>query len=364
MCRRAPVAGRARPPPRPRPTRRGRRCAVAALPGLDGAAAGGALVGHEDVGFGRLKDYRLFGDGDAVLFRQDQRQREEHARGQCAVGVGDDGAGAKGAADRVDAAVHGGDCALEVAVGKGRAARGHALALADLREHRLGERELDLDLGQIIQPRQHLPVRDARADIVIGQPNDAGEGRGDGAILQPAAGALHLRLRLGQPGGGIFEGGLRDRVGAAERADPVERLALFGEHRLGLGQIGALDAVIEPRQHRARLDRRAGRDRQLHEAAVHLGDDVDGFGRAGGAHGLDGAAQGAGFGARKLDRDGALNILGLCLWGGGEVGLVARVSAIGQHSQHEKDQKLLQDGHRGGAFRPAVDTCGVCRGII
>ena len=226
---------------------------VAALPGLDDALPRGAVIGDKDIGLGRLKDDRLFGDGDFGSSSDSTRVSDRNMpAGSVLSGLGITARVRKArltGSIRLSTAV---TVPSKRAVGKGGAARGHGLAAAHLREHGLGQRELHLDLGQIVEPGEHLPVRDARAHVVIGQPHNAREGRGDAAILQPAAARSMSACASASRAVASSSAACDTALVRLQRADAVERLALFGQHRLGLRQIGALDAVIEPRQHIAR----------------------------------------------------------------------------------------------------------------
>jgi len=119
--------------------------------------------------------------------------------------------------------------ALEHAAREGRACRGDGKPLPGLGEQGFGQGEFHHHLRQVVKPGDDVAGGDPRTAIHLGQPDDPGEGRGDGAFLEPAAGAVKLGAGLGEPGGRILQRGLRNGVRLAQLKGAFQRQALFGD---------------------------------------------------------------------------------------------------------------------------------------
>ncbi len=241
--------------------------------------------------------HRLGGDQGHLLWRQGELDVEQHAGAQLTVRIGDDHPRLDVLGIVGDAAVQRLQHAAERLIRPGRTGRRHRHAGAQQREVALGHRQIEPQLGQLVQVEQGIAAVDQGPFAQIDEADRTVERRQQGAQGELVLGGIGAGLSLGDRG--LLPLELRGGDGAARHQPAhVPQLAALVAHAGALlGQLRLLLAGVEGDQHVPLLDLLAGAHRNLDDAAGHFR--AYHHGAVGGqlAHQLDG-----GFGQALADR--------------------------------------------------------------
>ncbi len=230
---------------------------------------------------------RQLGHDGQRLARQLQADGEGRAGAEAVLRVRDRHLDARRPAGLDDAAVDGGDAALEAPAGRGGRAGGHGHAGVDPAEQRLGQLELDQQHAAVVEARDRDIAVDPVADIGLGQPGDAVERRADGPLAQLLARSLELDAgNLGRRFG-LVEPGLRRGAGVLKL--PVAVANPLGLDKPRPGQLDGqpLVRVVEAQQNVAGGVPLASVQRRLHDGALGLRPQRHRALRATGSHRLE-----------------------------------------------------------------------------
>ncbi len=201
---------------------------------------------------------------------QEHGHAREQARAQALILVRHHGADEEAAPGNVEARIDGVDLAFEGVVREGVDLDADGLADPDGRQELLRHAEIRLDRIDGLQIDERLSGGDVLADADMAQTDDAGERRHDARLLELHAGKLDRGGVDGEIRRGLV-GRLGRRVFAAEELGGA-LVGLLGKLELGLGigELGAIDRIVEREERRALLDRLAFLEVDLLETAGNL----------------------------------------------------------------------------------------------
>src|SRR5689334_20034517 len=289
-----------------------------ALTHLHLAALRAALADDEEVLSAALGDEDFLRNDDGVLaLGQRQLDVEEHARLERVVRILEDRVDAHRARGGVDTRVDDADRALEGTVHEGRCARDHAEARPELAEVVFRDREIQLDLRQIVERRHHGAGLHQCAKADLAHADATVERRRDAIVIEPRIHRAQLRLVGADTALGgaelrfqLVESRLGDVAAALELLRAIEALLDLVALRLRLFEIGArlidIGAALlrlELDQHRARAHVLALREIDLVDIACLLGSDGHGLIGARGADRFRDLADRAGTRRNDLHRN-------------------------------------------------------------
>ncbi len=223
-----------------------------------------------------LRHDRLLRHAQGVFLElEEHRHPREQARTQTLIGIRNHGPDQEAAAGDIETRIDGVDLALEALVGEGVDLDANGLPHPDGGQEFLRHPEIGLHRIDRLEIDQRLAGGDVFADAHMAQADDAGERRHDMRLLELHAGELDGGGADGEIGRRLV-GRLGGRVFAAEQL-AGSLVGLLGELELGLGvgELGAIDRIVEREERRALLDRLTLLEMDLLEAAGNLRADGD-----------------------------------------------------------------------------------------
>src|SRR5690606_5097486 len=297
-------------------------------------------VAVEGVGDGGFRHHHL-----RLLARQQHLEVGEHARQQLVVRVGQGGAHLHVAGGFLYLGVEGADLAFEDLARVGGQRHAHVLTDGQLRVVLLGQEEVDVQLGQVLQGGEGGARAQVVAGVHLADADGAGEGSEDALLVQFGLELGDAGLGLEQLGVEPVELALGDGLLARQVLAALVLDTRQGTDRLGGGQDGALHVAVQLQQRLTEGDLLAGLEQHFLDRALYLGGQVHalvGLERADGRQAaLPGAflGHGGGHADGRLRRREHLDLLvdGEALVGGeGEY----HDEYHAQHDEHAAEQHI------------------------
>src|SRR5688572_24368430 len=198
--------------------------------------------------------HRALGNDERGALGRDDVDRQQHAGPQGSVLVVDVRAHGDRARHGVDARADGPHRSFELAVREAHALRDDCRAGRHRADERFGDREVELDEGDVVDRRDRRVRREQRAGADLTEAEQAAERRLDQAITQPRDDAVETRAARSGSRAGDVELGSRRQAAGAQVFQPAQLALRVVEIRARLREQSFLFLIRELDQHGARLD--------------------------------------------------------------------------------------------------------------
>jgi hypothetical protein len=176
---------------------------------------------------------------------------------------------------------------LKVRSGKPAARRRHGQAAAQHEQVRLGNGEIELDHGRVVERRDQRAGAHEAADADVAESGPAFERGADHGVVEPRASGRDARLVGLQIRLDLLEIGDRERLTRLQVAAAVERTLAARQRRFGLRERRARLRGVHLDEHGAALDFLALLKANCGDRVRRFGRDLDGLVGLSGADGLD-----------------------------------------------------------------------------
>ncbi len=207
-----------------------------------------------DVGAVLHLEHRALGHDEHRPLRRDDLDRQQHAGVQGAVLVVDVRTHRDRARHGVDARADRAHGAFELAVREAHALRDDLGARRHRADERFGNREIELDDGDVVDRRDRRVRAQQRAGADLPETEPPAERRENEPIAQPRDDAIETSLARAGPRAGDVELGSRGQAAAAQVLQPAQLTFCIVEIRARLGEQSFLFLIRELDQDGARLD--------------------------------------------------------------------------------------------------------------